>query len=141
MATEAPPAQDNDRTSTGNGGSSTSIDNPLREWRPWACHIPCCGQFFANSQDLATHLAHCKSPVDDSAYIGSLVNLMRRNGDALRKDHLRKDNGDSAKSVEDLSKAQLVEKRARIEKIVMSKAGVAETRSGIEKVNQGMDNT
>jgi hypothetical protein len=66
---------------------------------------------------------------------------MRRNDDALRKDRLRKANGDSAKPVEDLSKAELVEKRARIVKIVMSKAGVAETRSGIEKVNQDMDNT
>jgi hypothetical protein len=66
---------------------------------------------------------------------------MRRNDNALRKDRLRKANGDSAKPVEDLSKAEPVETRERIVKIFMSKAGVAETRSGIEKVNHDMDNT
>lgn len=141
MATDPNIPQDNDGPSTGTGGLLTSVDNPPREWRPWACHIPCCGRSFARSRDLSTHLAHCRSPDgNEDAYIGSLVNLIQKNKGALRKEHLSEAIEDSTKLFEDLSKAEVAENGTRIEKLGLPEAEVAKTRSGTEEVQQDMDN-
>jgi hypothetical protein len=133
--------QDNNRPSTAHVGQSTSIDNLRREWRPWACHVPCCGQSFATGHDLATRLARCRSPGgNEGAYVGSLVNLIQKSADHHKRKDLCEASNNTKQSADGILEFEAAKSEAGKEDIHLFEAEVAETRAGISKVQQEIDN-